>query len=172
MLPSKFKLDCPYKAQQNFLKNDFSHSNCTNLAMALEYFGCKAVNPNKLLEKELQEWLESQGLDSENPQDLVQVVNAYGCRNTFTTIGSIDAVKEWLFRRNIAIIHGYFTRYGHTVCVIGYNPEGLIVHDPLGKYSEAGYDTSVSGAALTYSYQMIDRLCLKDGEFWVHFISK
>jgi hypothetical protein len=65
-----------------------------------------------------------------------------------------------------------FTRSGHIVVARGYDFRGLIVNDPHGEYFRSGYDTSVSGAALRYSYGLIQETCAYDDQFWVHFVSK
>lgn len=172
MLRDEVKLNVPYKSQLDNADNPFGSSNCTSLAMAIAYFDVKPHNGHKQLEDELQEWLETQGLKRYNPYDLVKVVKAYGCQDNFKTDATIDQIKEWLDRGNPAVVHGYFTPAGHVICLIGYNAIGFIVNDPCGQYSESGYDSSTSGEGLTYSYETIERICLQDGEFWVHFISK
>ena len=81
-------------------------------------------------------------------------------------------MKEWLSAGNPCIVHGWFTREGHIVTIIGFNERGFIVHDPYGEYWESGYDTSVSGAGLTYSYELMKRVCGRDGDLWIHYVSK
>jgi len=56
--------------------------------------------------------------------------------------------------------------------VVGYDSEGFFIHDPYGEWFEIGYDTEASGAYLHYNYRLIRRICMPDGKFWVHFISK
>jgi predicted chitinase len=75
------------------------------------------------------------------------------------------------------VTHGYFTSSGHIVCIVGYNSQGLIIHDPYGKWTEGGYDRNddsnpEKGKAVVYDYAMIQRTCMTDGQFWVHFIAK
>ncbi len=172
MLRSEVKLDVPYFSQLANRQSSASSSSCTSLAMAIAYLDAKARQPAEQLADELQEWLEVRGLSRHNPFDLVKAAEACGCKDTFKTDATIESVKEWLSRGNPAIVHGTFTESGHVICLIGYNATGFIVHDPYGKYSESGYDVSVSGAELIYSYEAIEKTCLSDGEFWVHFLSK
>jgi hypothetical protein len=54
---------------------------------------------------------------------------------------------------------------------VGFDSKGFLVHDPYGEWFESGYDTSTSGAYLHYSYDLIQRTCIPDGQFWVHHIS-
>lgn len=172
MLRSEVKLDVPYFSQLANRRSSSSSSSCTSLAMAIAYLGAKPHAGAEQLADELQEWLDVRGLSRQDPFDLVKAVEACGCKDTFKTDATIESVKEWLNQGNPAVIHGYFTTTGHVVCSIGYNASGFIVHDPYGQYSESGYDASVSGAGLIYSYEAIEKTCLSDGEFWVHFISK
>jgi hypothetical protein len=55
---------------------------------------------------------------------------------------------------------------------VGYDEFGFIVHDPYGEWFSSGYRTDLSGSYLHYSYRLITRVCIPDGSFWVHFISK
>jgi len=55
---------------------------------------------------------------------------------------------------------------------VGYDEYGFIVHDPYGEWFSSGYRTDLSGSYLNYSYLLIRRVCIPDGSFWVHFISK
>lgn len=172
VFPAEVKLRVPFKSQLDNAQNPYGSCNTTSIAMTLSYFGVKPKNPGVQLEDELQDWLESRGLDRHEPSHLVKAVEAYGCEDTFKTNATVNEVKEWIAQGNPAVVHGYFTASGHIVCLIGYNSQGFIVNDPYGEYYADGYDTSASGAALTYSYGLIDRACRADGDFWVHFISK
>lgn len=176
-LPSTIKLDVPYKSQLDNEKNPFGSCNCTSMAMVLAYFGLKGKTPNEQLEDELQDWLETRGLDRHDPAHLAQVVDAYGGKDNFRTDATVEDVKQWLAQGNPCVTHGYFTSSGHIVCIIGYNEKGFIINDPYGEWYADGYDRNddshpEKGKALTYSYGMMQQTCLSDGQFWVHFLSK
>lgn len=170
--PAEIKLKVPYKSQLDNAGNPYGSCNVTSIAMALSFLGLKAKDAKIQLEDEFQDWMEAKGLDRHSPADLVKLVEGYGYKDTFKTNATVQEVQDWLILGNPAVIHGYFTTSGHIICLIGFNQKGFIVNDPYGEWNADGYDTDSSGAGLTYSYEMIDRTCRDDGEFWVHFISK
>jgi hypothetical protein len=175
--PSTVQLNVPYKSQVDNEKNPFGSCNVTSIAMCLAYFGVQGNSPGRQLEDELQDWLEERGLDRHDPEHLVQVATAYGCQDHFKTDVTVEEVKQWLAAGNPIVTHGFFTSSGHIVCVIGYNDKGFIVHDPYGEWYADGYDRNddvnpEKGKAVTYSYGMMQEICMCDGQFWVHFLSK
>jgi uncharacterized protein YvpB len=105
-------------------------------------------------------------------------VRDYDCRDDFRTNATIGQVQDWLTEGNPAVTHGYFTSFGHIVVLVGFDETGFLVHDPYGEWTARGYDRNVPGGQnlkgkyIHYSYQMIRALCIPDGAFWVHFISK
>jgi hypothetical protein len=52
------------------------------------------------------------------------------------TSGSIGGMKALLDRGLPVIVHGYFTRAGHVVVVLGYDQHGYWVNDPAGTWNE------------------------------------
>jgi uncharacterized protein YvpB len=81
-----------------------------------------------------------QGLNRHSPDDLAQIVRDYGAKDSFTQTATIDEVKDWLSHEKPAVIHGYFTRFGHIIVLVGYDSTGFIVHDPYGEWFADGYD--------------------------------
>jgi len=140
--------------------------------MCLEYFGARRRDNIGQFEDELYEYAINSGLSRHNPYDLAKIVRAYGCKDTFREDATIEEAKDWLAKGNPAVIHGYFTSFGHIIVLVGYNERGFVVHDPYGEWFSTGYRTDLSGAFKTYSYGLIQRTCIPDGSFWVHFISK
>lgn len=171
------QLAVPYLSQVDNSQNPFGSCNVTSIAMCLKYLGIQQTNSSKQFEDELQDWLEARGLDRHEPNALAQAVAGYGCQDNFSTSATLDQVKQWLAQGNPCVTHGYFTSSGHIVAIVGYNNQGLIVHDPYGKWTEGGYDRNddshpEKGKAVIYDYAMIQRTCMTDGQFWVHFISR
>ncbi|MBL1174430.1 C39 family peptidase [Pantanalinema sp. GBBB05] len=175
--PQAVRLSIPYYDQLDNSENPFGTCNVTSIAMCLAYMGIGRRRPELRFPDELYLYCEKNGLDRHEPADLKKLVEAYGCKDAFSTTASFERVKEWLVLGNPAVMHGYFTSYGHIVVAIGYNAKGFIVNDPYGElmYTAPGnsyYDTYASGAGLTYSYNLIYNTCCTDKQFWVHFISR
>jgi uncharacterized protein YvpB len=170
--PPSIKLNISYKSQLDNEENPTGSCNVTSLAMCLQFLGAKRKTSSGQFEDELYRYAQDHGLSRHDPHDLATIVEAYGCRDDFRSDATIDQVKDWLAEGKPIVIHGYFTTFGHIVVIIGFNSTGFIVHDPYGEWTPYGYRTDLSGQAVHYSYNMIKSLCIPDGSFWVHFISK
>ncbi|MEB3293382.1 MAG: C39 family peptidase, partial [Synechococcales bacterium] len=102
----------------------------------------------------------------------------YGMRDNFVSDGHLEMAKEWLADGNPAVIHGYFTDFGHIVVLAGYDEYGFLCHDPFGEWYSWGYDRNdayamdYKGEYIHYSYGLLKRLCMPDGKLWIHLISK
>lgn len=167
---TSIKLDVPYRSQLDNKYHPTGTCNVTSIGMCLEYFGEKPKEGQ--LEDELYKYALAKGYDYQSPYDLARIVREYGYQDTFREDATIKQVQNWLLNGNPAVIHGYFTRVGHIVTVVGFDKNGFLVHDPYGEWFSTGYRTDLSGAYLHYSYRLIRRVCIPDGDFWVHFISK
>lgn len=177
--PSSVKLNIPYKSQRDNYNNPDGSCNVTSLAMCLEFLGIARKRSSVgQLEDELYEYALNNNLSRHSPYDLAKIVQDYGARDAFDSHSSIEAAKSWLAAGNPAVIHGYFTSFGHIVVLVGYDDKGFIVHDPYGEWYSDGYDRNALGSSdakgkfLNYSYGLIERTCCTDNQFWVHFISK
>lgn len=171
-LPPSRALDVPYKSQLDNWFNPTGACNVTSLAMCLEYLGAKRKATSGQFEDELYEYAIARGYNRHSPHDLARIARDYGVRDRFFEAGSIDRIKAWVAAGNPAVIHGYFTAFGHIVAVVGYDETGLIVNDPYGEWFATGYRTDLPGAALHYSYLLIRRLCMPDGNLWTHYLSR
>jgi uncharacterized protein YvpB len=175
------KLTVPYKMQLDNKFKPYSTCNVTSLAMCLEYYGVGLVNTfngvvrknkNLQLEDELYQYMSDKGLNKHYPEHLAQVARDYGIKDDFTVHGTFDRCKQHLSKGNPCIIHGYFTQPGHIIVLVGYDGTRFIVHDPYGEWFKTGYRTDLSGEYLHYSYDLIEKTCAYDGQFWVHYLSK
>lgn len=177
LYPNEVKLNVPYKSQRDNMENPSGSCNVTCMAMCLEFLGAKRRETAGQFEDELYRYAERNRLSRHNPHDLAKIVEDYGCRDEFRSDATIDQVKNWLAAGKPAVTHGYFTSFGHIVALVGFNEKGFLVHDPWGEWNSWGYSLNVPGGDNTrgkyiqYSYDMIKRLCIPDGAFWVHFIS-
>jgi hypothetical protein len=177
-IPPAVKLSIPYKSQRDNELNPDGSCNVTSIAMALTFLGVDRKSSDGQFEDELYDYAETNGLSRHNPHDLARVVADYGCRDDFRADGTIAQAQEWLADGKPAVIHGYFTDFGHIVTLAGYDDQGFLVHDPFGEWHAWGYDLNEpdaengKGEYIHYSYDLIRRLCIPDDSFWLHLISK
>lgn len=169
-LPETVKLNVPFKSQLDNEFNPTGTCNVTSIAMSLAYFGVQPQGVDQL-EDELFQYMQRQGLSRHSPADLARVVRDYGKKDDFTVWGTFERCRDHLAAGNPCVIHGYFTSFGHIIVLVGYDDKGFIVHDPYGEWFSSGYRTDLSGEFLHYSYGLIQRTCIPDGQFWVHYIS-
>ena len=172
----KTVLPVPYLSQVDNALNPGGSCNVTCIAICLTYYGIKPEKPGKQLEDELYQKMEAQGLSRHSPTDLKIIAEQYGVNDYLTFTATVDQVKQALDSGRPCVVHGYFVApFGHIVVYIGYDDDGFIVHDPWGEWHASGYDrntpeNNTKGKAVHYSYGMNERLCMTDGQFWVHII--
>jgi hypothetical protein len=166
-------LKVPYLSQLDNAGDPYGTCNVTSVAMCLAYYGHPIRNSQGMqLEDELNQYCYSNGLDRHVPTDLKKLLEAYGCKDDFQFDAKWANAKTHLAGGNPLIVHGYFTRTGHIIAIIGYNEKGFVVNDPYGEWYSSGYDCDRSGAKLTYSYEMMRQTCGTDGDLWLHFVSR
>ncbi len=167
------KLKVPFLSQLDNVNNPHGSCNVSSVAMCMGYFGHPVKNPKtgEQLEDELYRYMSNNGLSRHSPTDLAQVAKIYGYQDDFQPDAKWGDVKKWLDSGKPCIVHGWFTRSGHIIVIIGYNQKGWIVNDPYGEWYASGYDTSVTGAGLTYTYDMMKQVCGTDGDLWIHYFS-
>ena len=97
---------------------------------------------------------------AQEPAGLARLFNVYGqnmgasMRLLPNTNGSTSGLKSELDRGHPVIVHGYFTRSGHVLVVLGYDDNGYYVHDPAGAWSQVfkgGYSSGGSRRSTYYS---------------------
>lgn len=176
--PEKVQLEVPYKSQMDNMECPTGTCNVTSIAMCLEYLKIPRHKKSGQFEDELYHYALDKGFDRHSAQDLAKIVKNYGGKDNFSENATINQVKDWLAKGNPVVTHGYFTKSGHIICLVGYDSTGFIVHDPYGEWYVDGYDindpdgNNRKGHFQHYSYQMIQDTCMSDGQFWVHFISQ
>ena len=130
---AQFPLDVKYFYQyRNAIYKESSCQN-TSIAMVLSFLG---VN------------LTPDTINYEFGKDLAQTVP--GLKRVFNTLaarhgvqsissyneGTLSQLKSALDQGKPAIVHGFFTHYGHVVVVTGYDENGYYVNDPAGTWSK------------------------------------
>jgi GH24 family phage-related lysozyme (muramidase)/uncharacterized protein YvpB len=174
----KVLLPVPYLSQRDNSENPNGACNVTCFAMMMGYFGISDRTNAPQLEDELYRYMEANGLSRHNPIDLRNMARDYGLIDDFESKATIERVKKHLSSGRPVVIHGYFTSFGHIIAVIGYDEKGFIVHDPYGEWASSGYrrndpnGNNAKGKQLHYSYGLIERTCLTDNQFWVHFVDR
>lgn len=143
-----------YRSQRDNKILPDSSCNTTALAMALSYFGVVGSGRGQL-EDELRAYAESKGWSVYQPDTLVKLANWKGVNDSFTTSGKLQDIKTAIDNNQPCVTHGYWTRSGHIVTVVGYetNDAGVIskivIHDPFGEWFRTGYDRNEPGAPIT-----------------------
>ncbi|NJK59891.1 MAG: hypothetical protein HC918_06040 [Oscillatoriales cyanobacterium SM2_1_8] len=101
---------------------------------------------------------------------LQRLYYAYGFRGGFNTNRTWAQIRYEIDQGRPVVMGGQFVRSpaGHIVCVIGYTPEGFIVHDPYGD-ARTGYSVT-EGPSLLYTYRFLTQELAGDGTTWAHFI--
>lgn len=178
-------LDIPYLSQRDNKYNPSGSCNVTSIAMCLSYHGIKGDNSSPQLEDQLYTRCENWGLSRHDPNDLKELIersyngesNRPYILDNFTAYGTFLDIKQAINNNIPCVVHGYFTRFGHIITVIGYDDKGFIVNDPWGEFHYDGYDTEVSGEKLHYSYKLIAEVCSPESinepkNIWLHRIER
>lgn len=164
----------PFLEQHDNRNHPNGTCNVTSLGMTLVWDGIAAVDQHgKQIEDRLYEWMIQRGLQIGSGYHLAECARAWGLEDEFDPPNATwGKAKEHLAKGNPIIAHGWFTRPGHIIVICGYDDSknSWIVHDPWGEWFDSGYDTSVQGKFLYYSYSMMERLCGSDGDIWLHYI--
>lgn len=172
----KTLLSVPYLSQLDNQNVPYGTCNLTSVAMVMQFFDIVGTGDGQL-EDQLFTWVQERGLDRHSPHDLVTVIQSKGLYDDFQPNARWNDVRSWLGAGNPVIVHGYFTRSGHIIVIRGYDDSlydgrgAWLVNDPYGEWTRGGYDLSVSGECLPYSYRMMEELCGSDGDLWVHYVT-
>ena len=165
----------PYRTQLDNEIDPFSTCNVTSVTMVMLYHGYKEQGGIQL-EDSLSRILFNNHLSRNNPEHLAILFNRTGLfHDQFLYKASWESIKKEILENRPVIVHGYFTRFGHIVVIVGFS-EGTqewVVHDPYGEYFIGGYNKGKDkGKNVRYSFHMMDKLCAPDGGVWAHFVSK
>lgn len=174
--PQKVRLVVPYLSQMDNQIAPSGSCNVTCVAMVLKYYGIHWSGVGQL-EDELNRWLVSQGLDRHSHDHLNRIFAKYGIKNTFKTHATLNEIKFHLATNNPVIVAGYQTTIGHISVAVGYDENGMILHDPYGDRFEWGYEVNnsrnghIAGQYNHYSHGLFKRLFDFNG-IWAHFPQK
>ncbi len=170
---SSVKLAVPFLSQLDNQIAPLATCNLTSVAMCFGFFGHPMVDRDGTqLEDRLSNYCFEKGIVRGEPLGLERLIREWGYKDDFQANASWSAAKKWLEMGNPLIAHGWFTRSGHIIVICGYNERGFIVNVQFGEWYAEGFDTTVTGEGLTYSYGMMERICGPTGDLWLHFVSK
>jgi hypothetical protein len=168
---SSKQLNVPFFPQTDNQFNPYGSCNVTSIAMCLAFLGIVGDGSYKQLEDQLYQLCLQRGLSRHSPIDLAKLVEIKGKKDIFIPNGNIDLLENHIDRGFPTVLHGYFTRSGHIIECHGYNDKGLICHDPFGDYKDGYKSAVINGRNVVYSYDLIKRVCMPDGDLWLHRIS-
>ena len=129
---------CNVTSTQMFMQNLFSKNNCPSDDDLMLY--CNSDEMVEWAKKHIGSWT----LQYSNKRKLNQVhavlakaVNDFAkAEICFATNGiTIEKIKNEIKEGNPVVLGGSFTKGGHMVCCVGYNQNGLIIHDPYGDWN-------------------------------------
>lgn len=167
----------PYFSQRDNKFEPFGTCNVTSVAMVLHYFGIRGDGSHQQLEDQLFAKCQRHGWDYHAPYDLQKLITSYGFKDKFNPTSRWQDARLHIDAGLPLIAHGYFTRSGHIVTIVGYDDAAYggagawVVNDPFGEWFEWGYNNT-SGKWLRYSYRMMREVCGDDGDLWLHFCSR
>ena len=154
--------------------------NVTALAMVGSYHtvGPSSVDGSGYEEALLTTIVERLGGSPYVPKDMAAGFNKQypTLYDQFYASATIPQICSAIDAGNPCVIHGYFTRSGHIVTVVGYDSTHLYIHDPYGEWSASGYERNTPknptiGKLNKFKKTTITELC-DYGGIWCHFISK
>ncbi|MBD2177359.1 C39 family peptidase [Pseudanabaena sp. FACHB-1998] len=168
--PRQKVLGVPYFSQLDNPRDPYVTCNVTSIAMVLAFHGKRSRNPQQQLEDELYQWIINKyGAQSRTDNQALQALyRAYGFGGEFSTSRTWSQIRQEIIANRPVVIGGYFTHGGHIICIIGFDEQGFIVHDPYGN-ALTGY-SQTEGKSLRYPYIYMRDMCGVDGDVWAHFI--
>ena len=140
--------------------NQFCQSAC--IAMAL---GTTDVNS-------IREELVANGVAGD-PAVMGNYLRPHAKSYKFLTSGSLNDAKQALDEGCVVISHGWFTRWGHVVVLIGHEADPatlssrFIVHDPWAEYNfpKGDHDDDKSGEGVLYSSYGMYATCVASADY-------
>lgn len=174
-LPTEHLIEgVPWFSQLDNRLNPSGSCNVTSVAMCLYYLGIRGDGSYPQLEDQLYARCNERGFSRHDPLGLEALAESYpGIKDDFKNRASLDDIRLSISLDRPVILHGHFTFFGHIIVALGYDEKGLTVNDPNGEYFRNGYDRTVSGERLHYSWKLISETCSPESirnpkHIWMH----
>lgn len=164
--------EIPYFNQYD--NKNFGWATCqnTSIAMVLSYYE-NFIHPDTIYN----EW----GKDfAQSPSGLNRVYNSYANTSNISTFTNANPenLREFLGKGFTAIVHGYFTSYGHVLVVKSFDGEYYHVNDPAGVWQgcfKCGYSTGDYNGVTKYPKQAFENAVFTSDGYsylpgWIHII--
>ena len=174
-LPQQTQMpEIPYYNQYDNINYPYSTCQNTSIAMVLSHFQY-SIHPDEIFSR----W----GKDmAQSPSGLNHVYNMYSATSTLNTYtnASPEDLTNALDQGYIAIVHGYFTAYGHVIVVRGYDNQHYYVNDPAGKWDgcfKCGYTTADYNGVTKYGKKAFENAVFTSNGSsylpgWIHLIKE
>jgi len=172
----KLVKNVPLFGQLDNLTDPYDTCNMTSLAMVLSFYGLKG-NGRGQLEDQLSTYQKAKRLNRGSPSDIELIANVYGAKLSPSVVGvfnphaTLQDIRDSIDNGNPVIVHGYFTRVGHIVVLVGYSATHVHLHDPYGEWFSTGYKTNNTGSGYDLTIATFNRLCDENG-VWAHFFTQ
>ena len=143
-------ISIPYYSQYDNINYPYSTCQNTSIAMVLSHFQ-NNIYPDEIFNR----W----GKDmAQTPSGLNYVYRHYATNSTINTYtnASPEDLRSALSQGYIAIVHGYFTSYGHVLVAKYFDGESYFVNDPAGRWNgcfKCGYSNGDYNGVTKYSKQ-------------------
>ncbi len=162
----------PYYNQYDNVNYGWATCQNTSIAMVLSYYE-RTIHPDTIFAK----W----GKDiAQSPSGLNRVYRGYAINSNIRTYtdASPEHLRAFLSRGFTAIVHGYFTQYGHVIVVKSFDGQYYYVNDPAGEWKgcfKCGYDRSYNGVTRYTKQAFENAVFTSDGYSylpgWIHIIN-
>ncbi len=164
--------EVPYYNQYDNVNYPYSTCQNTSIAMVLSYFQ-SSIHPDDIFNR----W----GKDmAQSPSGLNYIYRYYASNSTINTYtnSSPEDLQRALQDGYLAIVHGYFTSYGHVIVVRGYDSQYYYVNDPAGKWNgcfKCGYTSGDYNGVTRYSKKAFENAVFTSNgnsylPGWIHLI--
>ncbi|WP_172820904.1 C39 family peptidase [Cyanobium sp. NIES-981] len=160
-------LSATYYSQRVNLNEPDATCGVTSAAILLSAKGTK-VTPDELYNR----FGKNAG---QSPSGLANIYKSFGYNAKYSYSGTFANIRSAINLGSPVVIHGYFTRSGHIVCVVGYDRFGLVVHDPAGAWNgvpRTSYESlPKNGKTRSYSYDWLRPIEIYDGIIWFSHVT-